>query len=228
MSYRELEIDTTIDKLERNYQHGYDHVGMNGQHWKVLPVNDIMTACDASISRAAVNDPTVFLSLLYKIIAHQTYHVPVDEDSQISYSRIATMLKEGSGNPRLQKLEDLLNAIGVSLVICRIKDREDDVEHVDLPRACFFQHLVPDSERWPFRETVELLFSHGLQFRIFTIDGSKDNNTLTHEIDIQADVNSKSTRPRDANKSTKDLLSLLKSFNVYAAMRFIIKPVKKR
>lgn len=221
-----IELDNTVEKLERNFQHGYEHVDTSGKHWKALQADDIIDALDATLSRTAINDASVFLRLLYQIIAHQTYHQPVDEDSGISYSRIVTMLKEGKGNPRLHKLEDLLTAVGASMVICRVADRENDIAHAQLPRACFFQHLVPEKERWPFRETIDLLFAHGLQFRIFSLEDSKLHNALKHEADVDVNTDSKSTRPRDANKSTRDVLSLLKFFNVNASMRFTIKPPK--
>lgn len=218
-----IELDQSVDKLERNFQRGYDHVDPKGKHWHSIPVAIIVEALDAMIARRGVNDPSAFLELVYRITAHQSYHQAIDEEAQISYSRIATMLKEGDGNPRLQNLEDLLNALGVSLAICRIDEREADLDRTDLQRACFFQHLIKN-ERWPFRESVALLFAHGLQFRIFLVEEAKELNTLEHNIQLEVDDDADQAKLRGISKGALDLAALLHFFNVRVSVMMVIDP----
>lgn len=212
-----MNIDYTVERLEKNYQNGYKHVDSKGHHWKPLPAEEIVEALDNAIARHAINDPSVFLTLTYQIVAHQTYHAPVDDKAQMTYYAISQMLEAGEGNPRIHKLENVLNALGASLVVCRIEDRENDVPYEELPRACFFQHLVR-KERWPFRSTIELLFQYGLQFRIFSVDDSQKLNTLTHAFEfVMTDSNDE--KKRTVKKSATDIVELLQLFNVESVVR---------
>lgn len=216
-----MDIDFTVEKLEKNYQSGYKHVDASGHHWEPLPAEGIVETLDKAIAHHAINDPTVFLTLVHQIIAHQTYHAPVDEQAQMTYYAISQMLEAGEGNPRLHKLENVLNAIGASLVVCRIEDRENDVPYEELPRACFFQHLVK-KERWPFRSTIELLFEYGLQFRIFSVEGSQKLNNLTHSFEfVMTDADD--AKKRKVKKTATDIIELLHLFNVDAVVRLEVR-----
>src|SRR5438105_7299636 len=156
-----IELDYTVEKLERNYAHGYKHIDTKGKHWQALNESDVIEALDASLSVQGINEPSVFLALLYRITAHQTYHADVDEKSTMPYHSIETMLDKGEGNPRLHKLENLLNALGASLAVCRVEDRDNEVPRDELLRACFFQDQVA-KERWPVRDVIDLLFTFNL------------------------------------------------------------------
>jgi transcriptional regulator with XRE-family HTH domain len=220
-----LLLDRTVEKLERNYQHGYKHIDPKGKHWQALDTDEVIEALDVSIALEAINDTSIFLGLLYVVTAHQTYHVAVDEKSTLPYHSIEAMLAKGEGNPRLHKLENLLNALGASLAICRIEDRENDVPHEELQRACFFQDEMT-KERWAIRECIELLFEYGLQFRIFPLADVEKVNTLTHCSAIQL-INDDDVRSHlKMRKSVGNLLILLRLFNVSTSTQLLVSPSK--
>jgi hypothetical protein len=220
-----LLLDRTVEKLERNYQHGYKHIDPKGKHWQALDTGEVIEALDTSIALEAINDSAIFLGLLYVITAHQTYHVAIDDKSTLAYHSIDAMLAKGEGNPRLHKLENLLNALGASLAICRVEDRESDVPHDELQRACFFQDEVT-KERWAFRDTVELLFEYGLQFRIFPLADVETHNALTHHLDISLIKDDDVKSHLKMNKTVGNLLILLRLFNVVTTVQLHIDPPK--
>jgi len=215
-----VDIDLSVVKLERNTR--YAHIGADGKHFQSIPLNLIVSELDTAISVSGINDPSVFLTALYQIVAHQTYHVDVDEKSGMAYSSISRALEQGAGNPRIDSLENILNGVGASLAVCKISEREDDIPHEELQRACFFQQEVKHN-RWPVRETIATLFQFGLQFRIFSFEDVKKNNIIEHRVNITS-METSSDDLKGLNKAVADITSLLLVFNVSFSYELSIRP----
>lgn len=213
-----MEIDLSITKLERNF--GFKHIiKATGKSVSELPVNEIVNELDSTLCYLAINDYTKFVLRVFQIVAHQTYHVEIDENAETTYNAISYMLKSGKGNPRIDKLEDVLNTLGVSIAVCSLKDREE----IDVPRACFFQHLVKN-QRWKLSDVIDLLFTYGMHLRAFTLEASQENNTLEvkHSYNL---LGVSDVEHRETVKGIEKVTSLLQFFNVLPIIQFNVLPV---
>lgn len=198
-------IDPLLEKEAKQLSRstGYGHSGKGGK-LKALTLQDILDTLDDGIA-FGINNVNKFLDPLFWIIAYQSYHIDIDDLSEMPYGGISSMIKYG--NPRIDRLERLLNVFDVSLAICKVSDRENDVPSHELQRAMFSPELL--TERWSLRDTMKLLFEFGLQFRIFSLEELKDRIPLQHEAKLSIAENEKS-RLRELKK----IASLLQSFNV--------------
>jgi len=210
-----MEIDFTIDKLERNTK--YDHIlRSSGKHLKALDPFEIASELDNVLCYLAINNYRSFVRRVFQVVAHQTYHVEIDENANTTYQAISILLNSGEGNPRINKLEDILNAIGVSVAVCRLDDRESR----DVPRACFFQHLIK-SERWHLSVVIGLLFKFGLHLRAFEIEESKKSNTLEWSYSYSL-LGKTDQQLREVTKDISKVSRLLSYFNTELAVQFVL------
>lgn len=215
-----MEIDLTVTKLERNTR--YAHLSADMKRYQAIPVTEIVDELDDLIGRHGINDISLFLLRLYEIVAHQTYHVDIDTKSGLAYSVITRTLDHGKGNPRIDSVENILNALGASLAICKIEDEENGIPAEELQRACFFQQDI-GKERWPIRSSMETLAHFGLQFRIFSFEDVKKNNVLQHRVDLTYRLDETDALKVMSN-DVSDVALLLHFFNVDFSNELNIRP----
>jgi DNA-binding phage protein len=215
-----LKLESDLErKLVRNIDYDKGHINKQGKRLTSLKPSDIIDTLDHFIQSGLNDQCESFLERLFWIIAYQTHHVNIDEQSGISYSSIATMIKRG--NPKLDSLADVLEALDAALALCSVEDSEKGIDREELSRACFVSENIQSGEKWPLQDAMQTLSLFKLQLRVFSVETVQRYNDLEFNSQlVLPDI--ESVNLRGMKKPFTNITSLLRLFNLEYETRFVI------